>query len=437
LVIQMQTQEMISIKASNQTEIRRFAIPVKSSFEALESSVRSMFSVPVNTQMIIKYTDDEGDLCTITTQPELDFATSMNPSLLRLHLFLVEAPAAPACHPFKEHMEKRTAFLTEKQARIAAKLAETTDPEQKRRLTLKLERIQQKLAFFESRKQWSHASNEEKPWMKRCGSWGPERQHFKEHMEKKRACLTEKQARISTKLAETTDPEQKRVLTLKLERIQQRISFFENRKHCHPHGGPRGSWGPERHQFFHEHMEKKHACLLEKQTRITAKLSQTIDADQKQRLTARLENIQQKLAFFEARKEWMGRPNHPPHGAPHHPFGHPHHPHGPPHPFGHPHHPPHPHAFFMNHPQFDGFLERRTHCLNEKRDAILLKLSDESINPERRSFLTEKLAKIEERQKKLEGRKQQFQRGDNQETPQPCRGRGGRRGYWADRKEDN
>jgi len=79
-------------------------------------------------------------------------------------------------------------------------------------------------------------------------------------------------------------------------------------------------------------------------------------------------------------------------------------------------------------------LERRTHCLNEKRDAILLKLSDESINPERRSFLTEKLAKIEERQMKLEGRKQ-CQRGDNQETP--CRGRGGRRGHWSDRKEDN
>jgi len=310
-------------------------------------------------------------------------------------------------------MERRTAFLTEKQARIAAKLAETTDPEQKRRLTLKLERIQQKLAFFESRKQCFQSGNEEKPWMKRRGSWGPERhQLFKEHMEKKRACLTEKQARISTKLAETTDPEKNRVLTLKLERIQQRLSFFENRKHCPPHGGPRGSWGPERHQFFHEHMEKKHACLLEKQTRITAKLSQTTDADQKQRLTARLENIQQKLAFFEARKEWMGRPHHSPHGHPHHPFGHP-------------------------HAHTEGFLERRTQCLNQKRDAILLKLSDESLTPERRSFLTEKLAKIEERQKNLEGRKQQCQRGDNQEAPHPCRGRGGRRGHWSDRKEDN
>jgi len=269
----MQTQDMISIKAKYQTEIRRFAIPVRSSFGTLESSVRSMFSV--NGSMIIKFTDDEGDLCTITTQPELDFAVSMNPNLLRLQLFVsvdsapvptpVSTPISPGCQvpqqKFQrclEHMEKKTARLSEKQASLTAQLAEATDPERKRVLACKLEKVQQKQAFFESRKQhFAQPHNQERPWKANGrGCWGrpnsqqeekrtvPEKpfqpfpqdpqereQRWIGFMEKRSQALSEKHESLTLKLSDDAlTPERRKFLVEKLQRIQEKQSNLETRK---------------------------------------------------------------------------------------------------------------------------------------------------------------------------------------------------------------
>jgi len=294
----MQTQEMISIKVSNQTEIRRFAIPVRSSFETLESSVRSMFKITGPT--IIKYTDDEGDLCTITTQPELDFAVTLNPNLLRLSITVPNvialvplvraAPVAQQQTPVKttdcqaphpmhqkwaEILERKTAHLTEKQQRLQTKVAETEDPERKRFLNSKLERVQQKLAFFEARKQCMSQGpqhNQERPWRahggQQRGCWKrennqqfdgktmpehpfhyphrmmhhPHHQQFPKDqqereqrwigfLEKRTQALNEKRESIQLKLAgENLTPERRRFLEEKLGRIQQKLVNMENKK---------------------------------------------------------------------------------------------------------------------------------------------------------------------------------------------------------------
>jgi len=236
--------------------------------------------------MILKYTDDEGDLCTITTQPEMDFAVSMNPSLLRLQIFVTgqfvatPAPTPFACHPaspqmhqrWAEHLEQKTARLAAKQTRLAAKLAETTDEERKRVLSMKLQRVQQRQAWIESRKQRSsQPDHQEKPWrankMER-GCWGRKGHKFPQHeenpsfhqfptcpkdpqerqqrwagcMEKRAEALGQKTVAIKAKLAdEAITPERKAFLTAKLQRIQEKQVNIENKK-----------------QFFAQHCQQRH-----------------------------------------------------------------------------------------------------------------------------------------------------------------------------------
>jgi len=95
LDIQMNTQEMIAIKAQYQNEIRRFALPAKVTYATLETSITTLFSL---SGPVIKFADDEGDLCTISTQQELDCALELSQGkVLRLHLFspIVEVPQIP------------------------------------------------------------------------------------------------------------------------------------------------------------------------------------------------------------------------------------------------------------------------------------------------------------------------------------------------------
>jgi hypothetical protein len=93
----MNTQEMISIKVQYQTEIRRFALPSTADFSAVAQTVANLFSIQV--PIVIKFIDDEDDLCTISTQEEWIHAgfVGKSKSPLRLQLFLRDAPAsAPA-----------------------------------------------------------------------------------------------------------------------------------------------------------------------------------------------------------------------------------------------------------------------------------------------------------------------------------------------------
>jgi hypothetical protein len=65
-------------------EFRRFLLP-SNKFSALESQIRSTFGFPAEKPLVIKYTDEEGDNVTISSDEELEFAiTLFAGGLLRL-----------------------------------------------------------------------------------------------------------------------------------------------------------------------------------------------------------------------------------------------------------------------------------------------------------------------------------------------------------------
>jgi len=202
-------------------------------------------------------------------------------------------------------------------------------------------------------------------------------------LEQKAARLTEKQTRLSTKLAETTDPERKRILTLKLERVQQKLAFFEARKQCifqQPHNN-------QERKPWRAHGGQRGGCWV------------------------RPENTQHD------EKQHQQIPEHPHH--------HPHH-----NAHQHPHHFPAAQDPQERQQKWIGFLEKRTQALNEKRESILLKLADDKLAPERRRVLDEKLRRIQEKLVNIENKKQRINQcvQDGNSFSHPCKGRGGRRG---------
>jgi hypothetical protein len=244
----MNTQEMIAIKAKFQNEFRRFSLPLQSSVETLEANLKTLFSL--TNPVVIKYTDDEGDLCTITTQPELDCAVSMSKGLLRVTLFVAPQPQintpAPCSVPVRcpgnprpgcqqknkqfwiERIQNKHAQLISKRDALSTKLAQDSiTPEQKRVLTLKIERIQHKLTWIESKQQQMSQNPQEHPWKGRgrCGGKVSEmteterKQHRTQWMEKKQQMLNAKKELITAKLADgSIAPERKQFLNAKLQK---------------------------------------------------------------------------------------------------------------------------------------------------------------------------------------------------------------------------
>jgi hypothetical protein len=308
----MNTQEMIAIKAQYQNEIRRFSLPAKSTFETLETNLKNLFSL--SGSPVIKYTDDERDLCTISTQREFDFALTLNQDLLRVQIFTAEVPqiapaqpvaASPMCsgtvdqpkdqqkkNCWLEKIDNKQAALVAKRDCITSKLAdETLNAERRRVLNWKLEKIQEKINFFEARKR-QIAENPQEHWKggRGRGGHGPQRFHphgphhehphgphhehphgphhehphgFPPHgphphhgphheeppkanewMEKRQLMLNSKRDLIKTKLAdEKITPERKEILNAKLLKFEEKIYAFETRKqHCAQggRGGRRG-----------------------------------------------------------------------------------------------------------------------------------------------------------------------------------------------------
>jgi len=176
----MNTQEQISVKAKFGTEIRRFALPLASSFSTLEKTLGTVFSINADDKLVIKYLDDEGDLCIISTQQELDYAESFQ-SLLHVHLFLSnqvavpqaqihgaqipqipqfpqpvaaiqEIPEASRAQQFTERIQARRNQLEQKRNSILVELAsESLRPDKKEFLTHKVQRIEAKIQFLDSR----------------------------------------------------------------------------------------------------------------------------------------------------------------------------------------------------------------------------------------------------------------------------------------------
>jgi small-conductance mechanosensitive channel len=187
----MDTQGMISVKAKFQSEIRRFALPASSSWTTLEKTLGSLFSI--SEPIVVKYLDDEEDLCTISSQEEFNFALAMLKSPLRIHIFLAgeknvaQTPCLsssqsahhstyqPAYQPAHEHgnfsaekanpraerMQNRQTQLEEKRKAIQAALSDDSLNSEKRRvLTWKVQKIEEKIQALESRREKQNERHE-------------------------------------------------------------------------------------------------------------------------------------------------------------------------------------------------------------------------------------------------------------------------------------
>lgn len=365
----MNTQDMISIKAKHQNEIRRFALPLKSTYATLETSLNSLFTL---SSPVIKYTDDEGDLCTISTQQEFDYAVSTTKGLLRLHLFSPEdLKASTTASSFSAPVS-------------------TSAP------------------------QIPLSSSQE------C----PQKHFLLEKMDNKHAQLISKRDDLKSKLAsDSLNSERRRVLSWKLEKIEGKISMLEQRRknmayHLqnpgeggHHHGpwrggarGGRGARGPHHgpghfehgsHQDWPHHGPPPH---------------------------------HHDWPHHAPHHDW------PHHGPPHHHHagpGHFEHHVMPPHQHnfdeqqgGH----PHPHHQQKEQRWLD-WMDKRQANLTSKRDSLNAKIAEEGITPQRKEILTEKLKKVQDKLTALELRRQQLADGVH-----PCvkgAGRRGGRGGWG------
>lgn len=78
----------IVIKAKFEDEIRRATLQEQSSYSKVEALIRTLFSIPEETRITLKYEDEDKDIITVSTDFELQEAISIaskqNPSILRL-----------------------------------------------------------------------------------------------------------------------------------------------------------------------------------------------------------------------------------------------------------------------------------------------------------------------------------------------------------------
>ena len=62
------------VKATHGQEVRRFVVQSKS-YEVIYAQIAELFDIPTDS-FVLKFHDDEGDLCSITSDLELDYAIS-------------------------------------------------------------------------------------------------------------------------------------------------------------------------------------------------------------------------------------------------------------------------------------------------------------------------------------------------------------------------
>lgn len=90
----------LTIKVRRGDELRRFTVDVPIEFAALSATVRSLFSLPPNAPMVLKYQDNEGDLITVSSDVELVEAIRVHAgnagNILRLDLLVPKVAVAAA-----------------------------------------------------------------------------------------------------------------------------------------------------------------------------------------------------------------------------------------------------------------------------------------------------------------------------------------------------
>jgi len=113
----MDAKNMIHIKAKLGEDFRRFTC--QQDYATVISMLRNLFRIPEQDDFQIKFLDDEGDLCTISTQLEFEFAVAHS-ELLKITLFRKPkalAERAPCLtNPKMECLKERLAAVNAKLA---------------------------------------------------------------------------------------------------------------------------------------------------------------------------------------------------------------------------------------------------------------------------------------------------------------------------------
>jgi len=161
----MESTQTIHIKANLDGQFRRFS--AQPSYTNLMEVVRAMFQIPADTKFLLKYRDEEDDLCTITTQLELDFAATQRTPL---KLVIVPQPAVSlknGDNPAAQRQQNRLNWIN-------AKLQQPNLPQHK------VDHLTQKRNILQTKMEQGELKSS-----RDCGSW----------FEKRLACLTAQLAR--------------------------------------------------------------------------------------------------------------------------------------------------------------------------------------------------------------------------------------------------
>jgi hypothetical protein len=82
-----ETPSVLHIKSKLGDDIRRFRLDVPD-FDRLESTIRMLYHLSESTQIVLKYRDDEEELVTFSSNPELEIAVSLSQHLLLVLVYL-------------------------------------------------------------------------------------------------------------------------------------------------------------------------------------------------------------------------------------------------------------------------------------------------------------------------------------------------------------
>jgi len=237
----MQTQNNeIDCKVQYGNEFRRFLL--QGSYAAMMDQIRVLFGFKNNEDFCIKYTDDEGDLVTISSDEELGFAVELFPnSLLRLTINTVSAPQQQTwkCQRDRAHCAKWAhkngtdcEKWTQKNGNGCNKWAPKNGNEcenwaQKNGNDCdKWEKMRaEKAEFWKAKKAQKAAQKWEAKGAKKSKKWEDKGAKKSEKWEAKKACKAEKWEAKKQKFINDSELRKE-----KLERVESKLAKLHERK---------------------------------------------------------------------------------------------------------------------------------------------------------------------------------------------------------------
>ncbi|KAL6077640.1 ZZ type zinc finger domain-containing protein [Balamuthia mandrillaris] len=114
---------MLCLKVRLEEEVRRFSVPQDIGFSELRKAVANMFSVAPEQSLVLRYLDDEREVCTLGSDLELEEAKRLLPVLglpLRLEVSLRSAASSQVSAPQQEEEEEGQEQPQENEERLKA-----------------------------------------------------------------------------------------------------------------------------------------------------------------------------------------------------------------------------------------------------------------------------------------------------------------------------